>query len=83
MERSKVHTKMTKVVYHMELEPWLFLEFVAFQNKNYTAYDRFQINGRHSKILTKKEPNYHNACIYLKTTLPQEEKPAGQATPHP
>ena len=35
----------------------LFLNFLAFKNKKYTADDRFHGNGVYGKILTKKEPN--------------------------
>ena len=34
----------------------LVLNFPAFENKKYTAYDRFHGNGPYGKILTKKEP---------------------------
>ena len=34
----------------------LALNFPAFENKKYTAYDRFHGNGPYGKIPTKKEP---------------------------
>ena len=34
----------------------LVLNFPAFENKKYTAYDRFHGNGPYGKIPTKKEP---------------------------
>ena len=34
----------------------LVLNLPAFENKKYTAYDRFQGNGAYGKIPTKKEP---------------------------
>ena len=34
----------------------LVLNFPAFDNKNYTAYDRFHVNGPYGEIPTKKEP---------------------------
>ena len=34
----------------------LVLNFPAFENKKYKAYDRFHGNGPYGKILTKKEP---------------------------
>ena len=40
----------------MALGPCLFLNFPAFENKKYTAYDRFHGNGPYGKIPTKKEP---------------------------
>ena len=33
-----------------------FFNFPAFENKKYTAYDRFQGNGPYGEIPTKKEP---------------------------
>ena len=33
----------------------LVLNFPAFENKKYTAYDRFHGNGPYGKIPTKKE----------------------------
>ena len=34
----------------------LVLNFPAFENKKYTAHDRFHGNGPYGKIPTKKEP---------------------------
>ena len=34
----------------------LVLNFPAFENKKYTAYDRFHGNGLYGEIPTKKEP---------------------------
>ena len=34
----------------------LVLNLPAFENKKYTAYDRFQGNGPYGEIPTKKEP---------------------------
>ena len=34
----------------------LVLNFSAFENKKYTAYDRFHGNGPYGKIPTKREP---------------------------
>ena len=34
----------------------LVLSLPAFENKKYTAYDRFHGNGPYGKLLTKKEP---------------------------
>ena len=34
----------------------LVLNLPAFENKKYTAYDRFHGNGPYGKIPTKKEP---------------------------
>ena len=34
----------------------LVLNLPAFENKKYTADDRFDANGPHGEILTKKEP---------------------------
>ena len=34
----------------------LVLSLPAFENKKYTAYDRFHGNGPYGKIPTKKEP---------------------------
>jgi len=34
----------------------LVLSLPAFENKKYTAYDRFHGNGPHGEIPTKKEP---------------------------
>jgi len=34
----------------------LVLNFLAFENKKYTAYDRFHGNGPYGEIPTKKEP---------------------------
>ena len=43
----------------------LVLNFPAFENKKYTADDRFHGNGPYGEMLTKKEPLNHNARIYL------------------
>ena len=40
----------------------------AFENKKYTAYDRFIGNGPYGEIPTKKKNN-QNARIYSKATL--------------
>ena len=69
-ERSEVRTKMTEGQYspvRLELarlvssllygtRAMLVLNFPAFENKKYTAYDRFHGNGPYGKIPTKKEP---------------------------
>jgi len=69
-ERSEVRTKMTKGQYSpVQLElarlvssllygTWamLVLNLPDFENKKYTAYDRFHGNGPYGKIATKKEP---------------------------
>ena len=69
-ERSEVRTKTTKGQYspvRLELarlvssllygtRAMLVLNFPAFENKKYTAYDRFHGNGPYGKIPTKKEP---------------------------
>ena len=69
-ERSEVRTKTTEGQYspvRLELarlvssllygtRAMLVLNFPAFENKKYTAYDRFHGNGPYGKILTKKEP---------------------------
>ena len=55
----------------------LVLNFPAFKNKKYTAYDRFHGNGPYGKILTKKEPIRmlgfalpYNNCVYCPNFLP-------------
>ena len=69
-ERSKVRTKTTEGQYspaRLELarlvssllygtRTILVLSLPAFENKKYTAYDRFHGNGPYGKIPTKKEP---------------------------
>ena len=69
-ERSEVRTKTTEGQYspvRFELarlvsnllygtRAMLVLNFPAFENKKYTAYDRFHGNGPYGKIPTKKEP---------------------------
>ena len=69
-ERSEVRTKTTEGQYspvRLELarlvssllygtQAMLVLNFPAFENKKYTAYDRFHGNGPYGKIPTKKEP---------------------------
>ena len=69
-ERSEVRTKTTEGQYspvRLELarlvssllygtRAMLVLNFPAFKNKKYTAYDRFHGNGPYGKIPTKKEP---------------------------
>ena len=69
-ERSEVRTKTTEGQYspvRLELarlvrsllygtRAMLVLNFPAFENKKYTAYDRFHGNGPYGKIPTKKEP---------------------------
>ena len=69
-ERSKVHTEMTEGQYspvRLELarlvssllygiRAMLVLNLPAFENKKYTAYDRFHGNGPYGEIPTKKEP---------------------------
>ena len=68
-ERSEVSTKTTEGQYspvRLELarlvssllygtRAMLVLNFPAFDNKNYTAYDRFHVNGPYGEIPTKKE----------------------------
>ena len=82
-ERSEVGTKTTEGQYSpvwLELArlvtsllyatgTMLVLNFLAFENKKYTAYEHFHRNGPYGKTLTMKEPK-QNAQIYLKTTLP-------------
>ena len=48
----------------------LVLNLPVFENKKYTAYDRFHGNGPYGEIPTKKEALNQDARIYLKTTLP-------------
>ena len=69
-ERSEVRTKTTEGQYSPErLElarlvssllygnrTMLVLKLPAFENKKYTAYDRFHGNGPYGEIPTKKEP---------------------------
>ena len=69
-ERSEVRTKTTENQYspvRLELarlvssllygsRAMLVLNFPAFENKKYTAYDHFHGNGPYGKIPTKKEP---------------------------
>ena len=69
-ERSEVRAKTTEGQYspvRLELARYvssllygtramLVLNFLAFENKKYTAYDRFHGNGLYGKIPTKKEP---------------------------
>jgi len=65
-KRSEVRTKMTKGQYspvQIELAKlvssllyMLVLNFRAFENKKYAAYDRFHRNGPYGEISTKKEP---------------------------
>ena len=69
-ERSDVRTKTTKGQYspvRLELaglvssllygsRTMLVLSLPAFENKKYTAYDRFHGNGPYGEILTEKEP---------------------------
>ena len=69
-ERSEVRTKTTEGQYspvRLELarlvssllygtRALLVLNFRAFENKKYTAYDRFHGNSPYGKIPTKKEP---------------------------
>ena len=57
-ERSEVRTKTTEgqcsPVYG--IRAMLVLSLPAFENKKYTAYDRFHGNGPYGEIPTKKEP---------------------------
>ena len=69
-ERSKVRTETTEGQYspvRLELaklvssllygiRAMLVLNLPAFENKKYTAYDRFHGNGPYGEIPTKKEP---------------------------
>ena len=69
-ERSEVRTKTTEGQYspvRLELarlvssllcgtRTILVLSLPAFENKKYTAYDRFHENGPYGEIPTKKEP---------------------------
>ena len=69
-ERSEVRTKTTEGRYspvRLELarlvssllygtRTMLVLSLPAFENKKYTAYDRFHGNGPYGEIPTKKEP---------------------------
>ena len=69
-ERSEVRTETTEGQYspvRLELaklvssllygvRAMLVLNLPAFENKKYTAYDRFHGNGPYGKIPTKKEP---------------------------
>ena len=69
-ERSEVGTKATEGQYSpVQLElarlvsnllygtrAMLVLNFLAFEDKKYTAYDRFHGNGPYGEIPTKKEP---------------------------
>ena len=69
-ERSEVGTKMTEGQYspvRLKLarlgssllygtRAMLVLNFPAFEDKKYTAYDRFHRNGPYGEISTKKEP---------------------------
>ena len=69
-ERSEVHTKTTEGQYspvRLELarlvssllygtRSMLVLMLPAFENKKYTAYDRFHGNRSYGEIPTKKEP---------------------------
>ena len=69
-ERSEIRTKTTEGQYspvRLELarlvssllygtQAMLVLNFPAFENKRYTAYDRFHGKGPYGKIPTKKEP---------------------------
>ena len=69
-ERSEVRTKTTKGQYspvRFELarlvssliygtRAMLVLNLPAFENKKYTAYDRFHGNSPYGEIPTKKEP---------------------------
>ena len=54
----------------------LVLSLPAFENKKYTAYDRFQGNGPYGEIPTKKEPIRtlgftlpYNKCVYWLAVL--------------
>ena len=57
----------------------LVLNFPAFENKKYTAYDRFHGNGPYGKIPTKKEPirtlgfalPYNNNCFSINLLVVQ------------
>ena len=69
-EHSEVRTKTTEGQYSpvwLELarlvssllygtQAMLVLNLLAFENKKYTAYDRFHGNGPYGEIPTKKEP---------------------------
>ena len=69
-ERSEVRTKTTEGQYspvRLELarlvssllygiRAMLVVNLPAFENKKYTAYDRFHGNGPYGEIPTKKEP---------------------------
>ena len=69
-ERSEVRTKTTEGQYspvRLELarlvssllygtSTMLVLSLPAFENKKYTAYDRFHGNGSYGEIPTRKEP---------------------------
>ena len=61
----------------------LVLNFPAFENKKYTAYDRFYGNGPCGKIPTKKEPirtlgfalPYNKASYYMAVSHKDWELP--------
>ena len=69
-ERTEVRTKTTEGQYSpvrlglarlvssllYGTRAMLVLNFPAFKNKKYTAYDRFHGNGPYGEIPTKKEP---------------------------
>ena len=88
-ERSEVRTKTTEGQYspvRLELarlvssllygiRTMLVLSLPAFENKKYTAYDRFHGNGPYGEIPTKKEPIRtlgftlpYNNYIYLRVS---------------
>ena len=55
---SPVQLKLARLVSSLLYGNWalLVLNLPAFENKKYTAYDRFHRNGPYGKIPTKKEP---------------------------
>ena len=55
---SPVRLKLARLVSSLlyDTRAMLVLNLPAFENKKYTAYDRFHGNGPYGKIPTKKEP---------------------------
>ena len=55
---SPVRLKLARLVSSLlyGTRAMLMLNFSAFENKKYTAYDRFHGNGPYGEIPTKKEP---------------------------
>jgi len=55
---SPVQLELARLVSSLLYGTWamLVLNLPDFENKKYTAYDRFHGNGPYGKIATKKEP---------------------------